>query len=85
MADSLNGQTIYVILASADGGSTWTVQGRQPASGKHSALSHFYETHDLPGAEPPQGEVLFQAIPSSTWKLLRPAPPRLRTMFAEVT
>lgn len=94
MTNSLNGQTIYVILASVDGGSVWTVEGRQPATGKASALSHFYEERPLPTGnwgEAKEGSVgavrqepMFQAIPSSSWKLLRPTPTRLRTPFAEV-
>lgn len=81
-------KTLYVILASVDGGTTWVRQGEQEATTKATALSHFYEARDLPEAEDtivhPSEYVLFQAVPKSSWKALKPAPPRPRVPFSEV-
>lgn len=79
--------SVYVLLASVDGGTTFEVVGKQRASSKASALSHFYETHTLP--EIPEehvgagGELVFQAIPESSWKPLKPGSHRPRVPFAE--
>lgn len=86
-------KTNYVVLATRDSGATWTVEGRQVATSKASALSHFYESRPLPegaeippvteGAAPEVHDVLFQAVPASSWKALRPATPRPRLPFSE--
>lgn len=81
-------KTAYVILASVDEGMTWKVEGLQEATSKANALSHFYEMTEIPGgassngADPP--EPLFQAVPQSSWKALKPATPRPRIPFSEV-
>lgn len=73
----------YVLLVSTDDGETWTKAGEYEASGKASALSHFYENRPIP--EPEEGlETLFQAIPAKSWKPLKPAAPRPRVPFSEV-
>ncbi|MFL5313067.1 MAG: hypothetical protein ACJ79H_21755 [Myxococcales bacterium] len=89
----VKGKTEYVILASVDLGKTWTVEGEATATSKANALSHFYEERDLPEnttplkdtevRKAPHEYVKFQAIPKSSWKALKPAPPRPRVPFAE--
>lgn len=81
--EAKSSKTEYVILSSLDGGETWVVEGRQAASGKSSALSHFYDANDLP-EDTDQQTPLFQAIPSSSWKPFRPAAPRPSIPFSEV-
>lgn len=92
MAKAAKEKTVYVILASIDGGKTWTMEGTQEATSKASALSHFYENRAIPvdvvdenAVEPvPRHESLFQAIPPSSWKPLKPSDPRPRIPFSEV-
>lgn len=80
-------KTTYVILSSLDGGKTWSLEGEQAATRKDSALSHYFEKRDLPEREVDvhgPGDVLFQAIPKSSWKALRPSERPPRIPFSEV-
>ena len=87
-------KTEYVILCTTDSGGSWKVLGRQAATAKASALSHYFEDREIPvgdqianplGPDDPSDvhDVLFQAVPASQWKALRAATPRPRVPFTE--
>ncbi len=72
--------TVYVVLVSTDGRSTWREVGTQEASSRAQAVSKQFTggPEDLPTPEPGVKQTLFQAVPERSWRALQAAPPEPR-------